>query len=106
MTVGGNRIAITPHNAKELTAAVQTLTQEARLALPAPQVDPPPKTKKAKTAKKAVDPMARAIDQLHTVVADLERQVAAGPGKYDRALLTQVFSSASQRLGRLDRTLR
>lgn len=93
----GESIAIVPQNAVKLAEAVKELRQQARLALPAPA---------PAAAKLPADPMWRTVDKLQDAVEEMERLLAGGPGNYNRSTLMTVLGGTSERLGRLNRSLR
>ncbi len=99
--VDGAAVKIAPQNIADLTTAVESLKQQARLALPAPAPAEPKKQRKA-----AKDPLCQAVDQLQSEVEKLESLLVEGPGAHDRASLMTVISGSVQRLGRIDRRLR
>ena len=103
VTLGDKLIPLAPQNAVELSAAVENLKGQARLALPAPE----PKSKeKPAPVKRSKDRLWDATGKLQDVIGDLEKLLAGGPGQHDRATLMLVLGGCVSRLGRLDRSLR
>ncbi|HMD70796.1 MAG TPA: hypothetical protein VKF41_05600 [Bryobacteraceae bacterium] len=98
---GGETVPIAPQNAVKLAEAVKNLKQQARLALPAPAPAAEPAA-----AKLPADLVSRTVGQLQDAVVGLERLLADGPGCHDRSALMTVLGGASERLGRLNRSLR